>query len=487
MTYGQTSLASSHKSTRKFAGFRPLRFLASETVRTMLFPIYQRRQTPSAFQHLMELRSHEFASLEIINKMQWARIVKLLNHAATNAPYYRDLFRREHIALKDFRSMRDFARIPILSKKTLQEQPKDLLATNVDERRRQRNASGGSTGEPVQFYQDRFYWDYARASQWFVESWWGIRPGDRTASIWGCDRDLPQQTWKERLSQEICQVRTCNAFALTEQRMEAFARMLMTWQPKFVVGYASALELFSRFLLDRPQLRIRPIAVKSTAEVLRTEQRSVIREAFDCPVYNFYGSREVNNLAAECPTFSGLHVNTLGRLVEIVDEYGEPVVPGVPGRILVTDLTNFTMPFIRYEIQDIGSWAQKPCDCGRPFPLLSEVAGRSSDFIVTPGGRIIHGEYFTHLFYELPQVARFQLVQNAISEVEVKIELKPGEEHLPAVELQNKMTKALGPGVNVEIKRVERIDRSVSGKHRFTVSTVSRPWSQQNTHPVARA
>jgi phenylacetate-CoA ligase len=491
MTGNQTPLETSLKNREPRSGqangFHPLRYLASETVRRMIFPIYQRRQTPSAFRYLLELQGYEFASPETIQKLQWARILTLLRHAAKNVPYYRELFRNEHITVEEFRSVQDLARIPILSKGALQESSKYLLAENVGESGRQKNASGGSTGKPVQFFQDHFYWEYARASQWFVESWWGIRPGDRTASLWGCDRDLPQQTWKERLSQEICQIRTCNAFALTEQRLEAFARMLMTWRPRFVVGYASALELFSRFLLGRPDLRIRPLAAKSTAEVLTTAQKTLIETAFECPIYNFYGSREVNNLAAECPSRSGLHVNAPGRLIEIVDEHGEPVTAGVPGRILVTDLTNFAMPFIRYEIEDIGSWALKPCDCGRPLPLLAEVAGRSSDFITTPSGKIIHGEYFTHLFYELPQVARFQLIQKTVSEMEVKVVLKPGEENFPVSVLRSKMRDALGPDVNLDIKQVERIDRSASGKHRFTVSAVNAPWSRPNAEQVVRS
>ncbi|MBZ5700346.1 MAG: hypothetical protein LAN84_00705 [Acidobacteriia bacterium] len=423
---------------------------------------------------------------EAIQKLQWERLTRLLRHATVQVPYYRDCFGSRRIAVDEIRSTRDFARIPILSKTALQEHSAALLAETGDTRSRQKNASGGSTGKPVQFYQDRFYWEYARASQWFVESWWGIRPGERTASIWGCDRDLPLQSWKERLSQEICQVRTCNAFAITEQRLEDFARMLMTWRPRFVTGYASALELFARFLLSRPHLRIRPLAVKSTAEVLTAEQRSLLETVFACPVYNFYGSREVNNLAAECPAHRGLHVNSLGRYIEIVDEEGAPVPPGVPGRILVTDLTNFAMPFIRYEIEDVGSWAGESCPCGRPFPLLAEVLGRSSDFIATPGGKIIHGEYFTHLFYDFPQVSRFQVNQTALREIRVDIVLQPGVADFPLDLLRRRIGEVLGPEVNCEVGIVEDIARTASGKHRFTISSVSMPWGSQRASQLPR-
>jgi len=338
------------------------------------------------------------------------------------------------------------------------------------------NASGGSTGTPVQFFQDANYWDHAYASQWFVESWWGIRPGDRTASLWGADRDIPDQSWLERFFGSIGQIRICNAFALDPKQMERFAKMLVGWQPRYVTGYASALEVFAKFLLDRPALRIRPRAVKTTADVLSEERREIIEQAFGCCVYNFYGSREINNLAAECPARSGLHINALSRYIEIVDDDGKAVPPGVPGRILLTDLTNYFMPFIRYEIEDIGSWTGTACSCGRAFPLLSKIWGRSSDFIVTPEDKLIHSVFFTHLFYDMPDVALFQINQKDLHNIGVYLVLRPGIREYPALLLRERLRRAFGPNIAFSVEVVSEIKRPPSGKHRFTVSSVRPSW-----------
>ena len=453
-----------------------LRGLTSEVIRRGIFPVYQHRLTPSAFHHLREIRKWEFSSLEELQRVQWRRLQNLVQHAARHVPYYRESFRQHGIAPGDIGSPRDFARIPVLTKSTLQAKVNELIAENRERGEGQQNASGGSTGKPVQFYQDRFYWEYSRACQWFVEGWWGIRPGDRTASVWGCDRDLADLNWRERLYAAITQTRVCNAFSLTARQMEQFARMLMVWQPRHLTGYASALEVFARFLLERPQLRIRPRAVKSSAEVLTDKQRAIFQSAFQAPVYNFYGSREVNNLAAECPAQSGLHVNALARYIEVVDDNANPLPARVPGRILLTDLTNYFMPFIRYEIEDVGSWAPAPCGCGRPFPLLAGVWGRSSDFIVTPAGKIIHGEFFTHLFYDLPQVSNFQVVQESLRVVRVQLVLRSGGDEEILNCLRNRLSQALGPEVSCEVRTVSRIHRPASGKHRFTVSSVPIPW-----------
>lgn len=454
--------------------------LRSEIFRRCLYPLLLKRWRPTAQVYLRELRKYEFAEAESVETVQWTKLQALIRHAAQNVPYYRNLFREHGIQPEDVRSRQDFARVPILSKTTVQEACSDLLADNRDTKSGRPNASGGSTGKPVQFFQDAAYWDQAQAWQSFVESWWHIRPGDRTASLWGADRDIPEQSWRERLYGEIGQLRVCNAFALNAAQMERFAKMLVGWQPHHVIGYASALEIFAKFLAEQGEFRIRPVAVKTTADTLSEEGRRTIEKAFGCPVYNFYGSREINNLAVECPARLGLHVNTLSRHIEVVDDENKAVPPGVPGRIVITDLTNYFMPFLRYEIEDIGSWTGTPCSCGRAFPLLAKVWGRSSDFIVTPEGELIHGEFFTHLFYTMPEVASFQVNQKDLFNIRIEVVLQPGVANYAAAQFLERLRKIFSSAVALDIQVVPKIDRPPSGKHRFTVSSVRPSWGPAN-------
>jgi phenylacetate-CoA ligase len=454
--------------------------LKSNLIRLVVFPMLQRRWHPHARRYLRELQKYEFAPFKDVQSLQLARLQSVVRHAAEYVPYYRNLFREHGIRPEQIRSPQDFLRVPVLTKATLQLKLVELIAEDRDRTQGHANASGGSTGKPVQFFQDAEYWDRAYANQWFVDSWWGIRPGDRTAWVWGADRDIPDQSWRERMYGAISQVRMCNAFALTEPQMDGFAKMLATWKPRYVIAYASALEVFAKFLLERPQLHVRARAIKTTADVLSKGRREIIEKAFGCPVYNFYGSREINNLAAECPAREGLHISSLTRYVEIVDDAGKPVPPGVPGRLLLTDLTNYFQPFLRYEIEDIGSWKQEPCSCGRPFPVLEQVWGRSSDFIVTPEGKLIHSIFFTHLFYDMPEVALFQINQKELREIDVYIVLRPGINTYPAQLLRQRLQEAFGPSVHFVVQLVSEIRRPPSGKHRFTVSKVRAGWDQNN-------
>jgi phenylacetate-CoA ligase len=433
---------------------------------------------------LRRLRRYERAPWEVIRSAQSDAIARLVTYSARYVPYYRELFQREKINAEDIRTGEDLRRIPILNKEMIRRNGDGMISEHTNRRRIYLNASGGSTGKPIQLYQDDNYWAYAQASQWLIESWWGIRPGDRTACIWGTDRDVPAASWRQRIAAEICQTRICNAFAMSVESMAEFSEMLSRWQPRYVTGYASALALFSQYLLRRPEVRVRPVAVKSTAECLYGHEREIIEAAFACPVYNFYGSREVNNLAAECSARSGLHINALVRYIEILDESDRPLAPGVLGRIIVTDLTNYAMPLIRYEIEDVAAWAEGPCACGRSLPRLAEVAGRKSDFIVTPSGTAIHGEFFTHLFYDMPDVHRFILIQETINSVEIKLVV--AEERRKAVGslVRKRLECALGKEIGVQISFFDGFPVNATHKHRFVVSSVEIPWGRM---PVLRA
>lgn len=456
----------------------------SELLRRTLFSAVQWREYPRSSALYKSWQDLEFASAAAVEAFQMNKLRTLFLQSQRTVPYYRALFQANGFDPETARLPEDLALLPTLTKSILMSNQDGLLMEGIDKRDLLVNASGGSTGKPVEFYQDKHYWETSQASRRMFLSWWGVAPGEPMASIWGTDRDIPDWTWRQSLYYKICQVRVCNAFAMTEERMSKFAGEMTQWQPKFVNGYASGLELFSRFLIDHPQFCIQPVAVESSAESLTDEQRKVIEKAFDAPLYNFYGSREINNLAAECPSHLGLHTNMLSRYIEIVGDDGKPVQAGVPGRILVTDLSNFVMPFIRYENEDIGSWAKSSCTCGRPFRLLEKIWGRSSDFITTLSGKLIHGEYFTHLFYHVPEVSLFQVVQDTIDSVRVFIVLRSAANGFSTAKIAEKMKEALGAGIDCQVMVTESIPRPPSGKHRFTISAVKPNW--RTTSQVTR-
>ena len=218
-------------------------------------------------------------------------------------------------------------------------------------------------------------------------------------------------TWRARFYNWRARFRGLNAFRMTESDLLRFCAMLEKWKPPYLTGYASALYRFAQFAGSAGYGHLRFRAIRSSAEMLYPHYRSLIQGVFKSPVFNFYGSREVNNLAAECPENRCLHLISSWRYVEITDEAGRTVPDGETGYITVTDCGNQAMPFIRYRNEDMGAMCRVPCGCGRPTPVLESLLGRSSDLIRTRSGKLIHGEFFTHLFYGRDDIELFQVQQ----------------------------------------------------------------------------
>jgi phenylacetate-CoA ligase len=202
--------------------------------------------------------------------------------------------------------------------------------------------------------------------------------------------------------------------------------------------------------------------------------REKIQTVFQCKVFNRYGSREVGDIACERPGYEGLRIAPWGNYVEIVDNEGNPVPDGTEGNILVTSLTNFAMPLIRYQIGDRGVLsARKNSAQGGYGQVLERVLGRTVDTFKTKNGTLIDGEYFTHLLYFRDWVWRFQVVQESHSSIVFKI--VKSELDYQQAELEEITTKAkliMGDDCTVAFEFVDEILSGDSGKYRYTISEI---------------
>ena len=299
-----------------------------------------------------------------------------------------------------------------------------------------------------------------------------IRPGYKTAVFWGADREFKDLSRYDRLMLKVNRVKQLNSFSMTETLIEQFLNEINRFRPKYIYGYASSLNLVARYINQTRPLKFKPRAVRSSAEMLFDFQRQEIERAFQTKVFEFYGSREVNNIAAECPAHEGLHLVASSRIVEIVDEDGQPVPDGSLGNIAVTDQTNYAFPFIRYLNGDMAVKKASACSCGRGYPILEKIQGRTSDMIVV-NGQFIHGEFFTHLFYGKPEFTQFQLVQQDERTLTLRVVSKEKEPNLDSVVLA--IRRKVGGGVKIDVEVTDFIPPMPSGKYRFTISRLETP------------
>ena len=177
-------------------------------------------------------------------------------------------------------------------------------------------------------------------------------------------------------------------------------------------------------------------------------------------------------MAAQCERRQGLHVTAENLIVEVVDDEGRPVAAGVEGRVVVTDLFNYAMPFVRYANGD-RAVAGGRCECGRGLPVLAEVVGRQADILTTPDGRSVSGLYFPHLLKDFPSVRRFQVVQDQPDEVVLTLEA-PGVTREELDRIAAAVGAVLGPAVRFTVRPVDQIALSPSGKLLVVVNRVGR-------------
>lgn len=438
-------------------------------IRHVVYPLNLARIGSKEGVYLKELEESQWHSPEEIRELQWQKLKKLLEHAYENVPYYRKRFREKKITPDDIKDRDDFLKIPVLTRNELNENLERLKAKNISERQLTLSYSGGSSGEPVSFYKDGRVGEYAHAAVIRHDRWSGWDVGEKIGMLWGAPRDIPEQTVKSRLFNFFLFRRLkLNAFDLNESLMRDYADKLARYKPKILVAYANAMFLFARFVKENDVQGIQPYGIITSAETLFPHQRKLIEDVFDCKVYDRYGSREVGTMASQCP-LGGMHVCAEGIYLEIVKN-GKPTPPGKEGEILVTDLTNYGMPFIRYAIGDMAVPSDKKCSCGRGLPLIEKVCGRVSDVIVAGNGGLIPGNFFVDLIGRSRMgVEKYQIIQKTKSNLTMRLVKSSRFKSKDLDYIISKIKEKMGD-VDIEVEFVEDIKPTKSSKHRFVIS-----------------
>jgi phenylacetate-CoA ligase len=267
-----------------------------------------------------------------------------------------------------------------------------------------------------------------------------------------------------------------NAYRMTPERMRAYLERFNAKRPKVIVAYAQAIYDLALFAEESGVAVAPQAAILTSASTLHPFMREKVEKVFGCRVFDRYGCRELGSIACECPQHAGLHVFPWGNYVEVVDDDGRPAPPGTEGNILITSLTNYAMPLIRYQIGDRGSLAPEgSCPCGRRGQLLQRIAGRLTDDFRTRSGRVIPGIYFVHMIgvaLNTGAIKKFQVIQEDYERLRlVLVKRSPdADAGLPAIQAAFEMV--MGEDLRLDVEVVEDIPPSPSGKFRYTLSRV---------------
>ncbi len=409
---------------------------------------------------LLELNRAQWLPTEELRRRSEARRLRLLRHAVQNVPFYRGL---------------DINHLPVMDKSAYRNHPPEAFAaSNLPAQRRMEKATSGSTGVPFRFEVDRAALPVAFASQLSYDSWIGLRPFDRCLRIAvppppgsGGLRMLP---WLQRVHDRFTQDRI-SIWDIDAGRAEDIWRRIEACRPEFVFGYTSTLATMADLLLRRGLRLSRSLrGVIATAETLSPPRRRLIEQYFQAPITNRYGLREFGWFSAQSCAASPerFHVNTELAVCEILRPDGSLAEDGETGRIVLTDLWNYARPFIRYDTGDLAARPEGSCSCGRGFPLLGPIDGRTDECLTTPANRVIRpGSLAYYLFVynrHTDDVRHYQIVREGNRRVTLLVVPGDAWNESAAARLRDEMSKLLGPGVEAGVRTVAEIPPERSGK-----------------------
>ncbi len=395
------------------------------------------------------------------------RLQEFLTYCYRTVPYYQRVFRESGLYDHGTILPDRLHRVPVLTKELIREHRDELVVNQGPGT--YRNRSGGSTGMPIEIIQDRDYYARMVADTLLFALLNGKRPGQCEIKLWGNEQDILEGTRgvKEHIINLLFNRHFCNSFRMSDADMESCLHRINRLRPVQIWTYVDSIYELSRHAIAKSMHMYSPPLITCTAGTLYPELRSTIQHAFPgSRIINQYGSREVGQIACQVNDDPGLFVFRHSNHVELVDPgTWQPIHdPGQPGRLLVTCLNNRSMPLVRYDIGDTAEHAG-----GTECRYLVKLHGRENTHFLTATGEIVHGEYFTHIFYELDQVSRFQVLQKSTDLIEVLYVTTTGS-RLPdpqAELITAKIRAVMGNDMRVVFARRESIAPLQSGKYQF--------------------
>ena len=446
--------------------------LYTSLVANLLFPLQEKLKKHNTVAIRQAMDDSQWWSPARLEKLRIERLRELLVNAQKHVPYYRDCFTAQGFDPQTLASVNDLQKLPFLTKSIIRAEG-DRMKSDVAQGLARFN-TGGSSGEPLIFFIGNERVSHDVAAKWRATRWWDVDIGDTEIVVWGSPIELGTQDRIRAVRDALMRTELMPAFQMNEPNLDQFIARIVERRPRMLFGYPSAISHIAAHAKKRG-IRLDNLGVKvvfCTSERLYDHQRQAISTAFACPVANGYGGRDAGFIAHECPS-SGMHITAEDIIVEIVDESGAVQPPGVAGEIVVTHLATSEYPFIRYRTGDIGILSDEKCSCGRGLPLLKEIQGRSTDFVIAADGTVMHGLALIYILRDLPSVGAFKIIQESLSMTRVQITVDHSYGIADEQRICDGLRSRLGQGVTISVEVLEEIPPEKSGKHRYVISKVT--------------
>lgn len=421
---------------------------------------------------LRELQANENILRSELQELSWRKLIALVKFAYEEVPYYRSILKKVDLHPNDIRTPADFRRIPILTKEEFKRNIPRMAAINYKSNYSIAKTSG-STGMPLEFLKDNTSFCYSQAAMYRGHIWHGAQMGELEAMLWGIPVTMKKRLVVKSRDMLLNRFRE-RTYNLTGEVFEDFYHKCKRARPSYLMGYTSMVYQFAYYLrekkLDGQSLRFK--MVKCTSETIHPHQRKLIEAVFSCQLVSEYGAAETGLIAFECER-GNQHLMSDCCYAEILSR-GRPADQGETGRIIVTDLHNYKMPVIRYDIGDTAVSTDEYCSCGRSLPIIRDLTGRSADIVMSTSGRPFHSIILYYImkdyFEKKGGIKQFKVYQRSQIALEIILVRAEGFNEGDLSYLSYRIKEMLGADMNIIFTFRQVIERELSGKIRDFVS-----------------
>ncbi len=419
------------------------------------------------YKYFTFLEAYDKSTQEEQNNYQLNELRKLVKHAKENCSFYAEFYKS--IDPDDIKSLDDLKRLPVLTKDLVKANYKNMYC--IPQRGAVISATGGTTGSPLKMRYRRIDTqhrmacvDYFRAKAGFINM------KMRKAAFNARGVTDSKETKVFSRSNYALKQRVYSAFYLSEANKQKYIDDLNRFKPQMLEGYASAITDLADFILRTGQkLLFTPIALFPTAETITPLMRETMEKGFGCKVYNQYASSEGAPLVTECPD-GVLHYETSTGIFEQIPDSNE---------VLVTCFHTYGTPLVRYQIGDSLDMGQSKkefvCTCGSRMPIVKEIIGRGSNFLLSESGAKVSEAALSVLIKHYQKgVIKTQFIQHSHKEIELLM-ITDGEfSHAYEEDFRREFKELMGSGINLSFKYVDDIPKAASGKYMFLINNLTK-------------
>jgi len=420
--------------------------------------------------YILQLKRDQQKRIGELERIQNKKLTKIIKHAYYHVPYYHSQFRKAGIRPSDIKTIADLKKLPVVSKEDFILNWDGFVSNTAHIERCFIVSTSGTTGTPLRILKDQATADIESALVYYAFFECGTSLRDSFLELSCAFPSINKGTFKHGPANLM----TGYYLSIFNDPAEN-ADEIVKINPDAIHSFSSALECLIRDFHGKVK-NLKLKLVFTQGEQLSEERRKILEDGFGILVNDTYGSREFSRIAFECNEHQGLHVITNSTILELLKD-GQTVGPGEEGETVVTSLYSYGMPFIRYALGDIATWAKDKCVCGRNWPLIKTISGRVHETVTLPSGRRVSSVGLEVLIRKINGVKQFQIVQRTRNDIIVRVVVHKNFEekekrHIEKQIISKIQTALLKEELDIRVEYVPRILPQPSGKTPYFVSEI---------------